>query len=83
MARSAIKSTKREVKPPSRFDGELYARPWPNPFSENWRDGFAAGYEIEPVKSPSDREWRDGYYTGLLQRDYDKEEMDRVGSSNT
>lgn len=65
-----------------RADGELYQRPTPNPFGNNWKDGFHAGYDGEPVKPMSDKEWRDGYQTGAAQRIYDREEMDRAGSSN-
>jgi hypothetical protein len=66
-----------------RFDGELYARPSPNPFSENWKDGFLTGYDDEPMIELHDKEWRDGYHTGQDQMWWDEEELDHASSSNT
>ena len=73
-----------KASPNKRFDGELYQRPVPNPFSENWRNGFHAGYDATcSVREPGkDLEWRDGYQTGVDQVVFDMEERDRVGSSN-
>lgn len=66
----------------TRFDGELYTRPSPNPFSINWLDGFTTGYDNQPIKPGIDKEWRDGFYTGHEQRAFDREEMNSVSSSN-
>jgi hypothetical protein len=67
-----------------RPDGELYARPTPNPFSDNWKEGYAAGYDQMPLSTLGvhDKEWRDGYNTGFEQQEYDREEYDKKYSSN-
>lgn len=83
-ARDTIPSNSPVSKANVRSDGELYARPEVNPFSENWLDGYQAGYDNEEsIKSEADLEWRDGFFTGRDGRDFDREEMDRANSSNT
>lgn len=84
MARSAIRSNQPERKANVRSDGELYARPVPNPFSDNWKDGFRSGYDgtSHYHAQGRDREWRDGYQTGMDQMIFDAEGMDREHSSN-
>lgn len=81
MGRPAKKPDK--PQPRKRADGEIYARPVPNPFSGNWHEGFTAGYDHLVIPDLSDLEWRDGYWTGIAQLDFDSEELDRTGTSNT
>lgn len=65
-----------------RTDGELYQRPWPNPFSETWREAFSDGYDGALEPASTDKEYRDGFYTGRAQREWDDEELEQTGSSN-
>ena len=71
-----IKSTPRQ-----RLDGELYARPTPNPFTQDWCDGYDSGRTgsdgILGSRNPSD--YWDGYQCGVEE----KKELDKLGSSNT
>jgi hypothetical protein len=69
--------------PRIRSDGELYKRPTPNPFSENWNAGFLDGYDQKPMAPENDKEYRDGYATGNDQRRFDRGELDSTSSSNT
>lgn len=66
--------------PHTRRDGEMYARPKPNPFSNDWTDGYddaLAGIDgILNDRDPDD--YWDGHRTGRLER----EELDKSGSSN-
>lgn len=79
-----VKGEKNKQIPRVRPDGEMYKRPVPNPFSDNWRDGYRTGYDDIPIdlSVPHDKEWREGYNTGQDQVTWDEEEMRRVGSSN-
>lgn len=65
----------------TRIDGELYARPEPNPFTAEWMQGYDDGLELMPYKPPltgKPQNYRDGYNAGEV----DREELDRAGSSN-
>lgn len=69
------------AKPNSRLDGELYKRPEPNPFTQDWMDGYddgliGASYSSQIRTKPQN--YRDGYNAGEI----DREELDRTGSSN-
>jgi hypothetical protein len=64
-----------------RPDGELYQRPIPNPFTPDWNKGYDDAIEGRPasitgVRVPAN--YRDGYSCGFV----DREELNRVGSSN-
>jgi hypothetical protein len=69
--------------PKGRLDGELYARPEPNPFTPDFEEGFQAGYERAPQKLDGSPNYQAGYKVGVLQFEEDREELDRAGSSNT
>lgn len=68
------------TNPNKRKDGELYARPKPNPFSDDWCEGYDDGIAgIDGVLgqcNPGD--YWDGVHAGQKER----EEMDRCGGSN-
>lgn len=74
----------KKAKPLVRFDGELYERPEPNPFSQEWLYGYDAGFDdrgfsrFEGTALQRHR-YNDGYAMGLL----DREVVDRDNSSNT
>lgn len=68
-------------KPNVRKDGEMYERPKPNPFTPEWREGYNDAYDGH-ARQGIGPDYNDGYDTGLEQLEADKEEMDRVGSSN-
>lgn len=67
--------------PSKRKDGEMYARPSPDPFSRDWQEGFDDGVESVPgfLGRRKAADYWDGYYTGEIER----KELDRSGSSNT
>ena len=74
-------SEKLRTIPNRRKDGELYARPSPDPFSPSWQAGFDDGVNkvtglLGQYKAA---DYWDGYSTGELER----EDLDRRGSSNT
>ena len=62
-------------------NGEMYNRPKPNPFSEDWCIGYDCGIRgdeaVLGLRDPYD--FWDGYKYGQLER----KELDRSGSSNT
>ena len=65
----------------TRSDGELYARPEPNPFTPEWLQGYDDGLEDRPYRAPLEGKptnYRDGYEAGQV----DAQELDRTGSSN-
>lgn len=66
--------------PGKRKDGELYARPKPNPFSEDWCEGYDDGIAgIDGVLGQRDpQDYWDGVHAGQAER----EEMNRSGGSN-
>ena len=65
-----------------RLDGEMYKRPEPNPGTPEWGDGYDDGFEgasYDPLPAGGNpQNYRDGYYAGQ----FDREELDRLGSSN-
>lgn len=69
------------IAPRHRDDGELYARPKPNPFSNDWCSGYdnaLAGLDgYLGLHNPED--YWDGHACGVLE----KKELDQSGSSNT
>ena len=71
-----------KFEPRARLDGELYQRPEPDLRSEQWQEGFLDGYDGAVAKRMTDYNYRDGYTTGQAEAEYDREEMNRSGSSN-
>jgi hypothetical protein len=70
-------------KPQERFDGEMYERPSPNPFTDAWCDGYDAGTAGQPrytdgMTKAQVVDYEDGYDCGEKQR----EQMEREQSSN-
>lgn len=70
-------------KPHQRHDGELYERPEPNPFSADWNMGYEDGFEGRPQAildgtKLHQMRYDDGFETGQFER----ESLDRTGSSN-
>ena len=67
--------------PPGPVDMEMYARPQPDMRSDDYKDGYNAGYDDEPfiVKNMN---WTSGYRDGKIDAVEDKASMDRTGSSN-
>lgn len=68
-----------------RDDGELYQRPEPNPFTNEWRRGYDDGITGRPESfgPPSSTEKPSNYRDGWECGDIDRQEIDRMGSSNT
>lgn len=72
------------IKPNQRDDGELYARPEPNPFTPEWCRGYDDGIEgragnlgeLLPGQKPGN--YWDGFHSG----EADRQELDVMGSSN-
>lgn len=62
-------------------NGQLYRRPKPNPFTEDWCEGYDDGLAgIDGVlgnRDPAD--YWDGHRSGLIER----EELTHSGSSNS
>lgn len=70
-------------RPEKRTDGEMYARPkFPDLNSPEWEEGFTAGYDGETFDRFGTFNYQDGYACGVQQAKDDREEMDRLGSSN-
>lgn len=68
--------------PKARTDGELYARPEPNPFTRSWEEGYDAGAEGRDCNPSGTKidviRYIDGYEAGAA----DRIEVDSIGSSN-
>lgn len=69
-----------KTKPKLRSDGEMYARPKPDPFSHDWCDGYDAGVAGKDgylgLRDPFN------YWDGFKAGQQEREELDRSGSSN-
>jgi hypothetical protein len=79
---SGSKDAKSSKGAQKRADGELYKRPEPNPFTPEWQEGYDDGLEDRPYNplaaGGKPQNYRDGYNAG----GFDREEIDRMGSSN-
>lgn len=68
--------------PAKRRDGEMYARPEPNPFTSAWEDGYDDGADGRPASVDGTKldvvRYMDGYEAGTA----DRLEVDSIGSSN-
>lgn len=67
--------------PNHRQDGEMYARPEPDPFHPDWLDGFDDGLADSPRDSSLRKKpayYSDGYKCGQEE----KRNLDKQGSSN-
>lgn len=76
---SRVRVKPAEARP--RLDGEMYSRPQPNPFSDEWSEGFTDGFDGVPSRIDS-MDYRDGYITGKQEREFEAQNMDRTNSSN-
>lgn len=70
------------VTPRKRLDDQMYKRPEPNPFTDDWCDGYEDGLngcETNAAVRAHPLDYWDGVKNGKMER----EEMERNGSSNT
>ena len=73
-------------KPKARLDGEMYPRPFPNPFTPEWMAGYNDGFDSKPyaplIAGGLVQNYRDGYVCGQEAFKEHQNEMDHTGSSN-
>lgn len=69
-------------KPPPQPVGDLYPRPTPNPFTPEWIKGYHDALEQKIQRLGMGPNYLDGFNCGRETLAYEREEMDRLGSSN-
>lgn len=75
------KRSEHEQAPVKRVDMEMYTRPQPDIFSQDWEDGYKAGQDNETFEVRN-LNYAQGYAAGVADAAEEKAEMDRTGSSN-
>lgn len=68
------------TSPSVRLDGELYARPKPDPFSNDWCDGYDDG--LAGLDGYLGLRTPENYWDGFKTGQQEQKELDRSGSSN-
>lgn len=73
---------KPKYTPPPQPVGDLYPRPTPNPFTPEWIEGYDAAMDGRRQELGKGMNYLDGWNCGRETVIAEREEMDRLGSSN-
>lgn len=73
-----------KTKVQKRVDGEMYARPVPDPFTPEWMDGYddAQTGQSRTLPEQGGKNRNQNYHDGWVTGQHDLEVLDEAGSSN-